>query len=814
MDRENRPRGREKHVTGGGDGVHRRGSGLNTGGPVGGGNSNDAPFRGQGQRSSGGSRRGLTRAGGVSLPVLIIAAIAYFFVGGGTGSSSSSIYSDYADYASQSYTDSYSSAETGWTDDSNTGDLNTEVSSSARDKRTVIKGNGEDTVTIMVYMCGTDLESKSGMATSDLTEMTKATLSDKINLLVYTGGCTKWQNNVISNKVNQIYKVENGGVECLEEDMGTDSMTDPDNLAEYIQWCAKNYPANRNELILWDHGGGSISGYGYDEKNTNSGSMSLAGINTALKKGGVTFDFIGFDACLMATLENAMMLTNYADYLIASEETEPGVGWYYTNWLTKFSKNTSMDTVELGKIIVDDFVKTCASECKGQATTLSVIDLAELQETVPTPLSDFSESTADLIKGNEYKKVSTARSNTREFAQSSSIDQVDLIHLAKNLGTTESKKLATVLESAVKYNLTSSNMTNAYGISIYFPYKRSSYVDTMITTYEEIGMDDEYSKCIQEFASLETYGQVASGGSSSQLSSLLGSLLGSSGSYSSYGYEDYDDSYGSYNDYSSYGSSYGSASVVGELLNSFLSSDMSGITGLGRSNTEFLNKSDAESSAEYIAENQFDSSALVWTENSEGQQVIALSEDQWSLVQSLELNFFYDDGQGYVDLGLDNVFEWDDDGNLIGENDHTWLAINGQPVAYYYLETVEDGDEYTITGYVPAMLNGERVELMLAFDSENPYGYILGARTDYDEDTTLTLSKGLTELKDGDTLDFLCDYYSYEGEYQDSYYLGEQMTIDGDIEISNVDVGEGAVKATYRFTDIYQQHYWTEAMKS
>ena len=126
-------------------------------------------------------------------------------------------------------------------------------------------------------------------------------------------------------------------------------MTKPDTLTGFIQWCNQNYPANRRELIFWDHGGGSISGYGYDEKNPGSGSMTLSGINQALKNAGVTFDFIGFDACLMATVETALMLDDYADYMIASEETEPGVGWYYTNWLTELSADPSMSTLEIGK---------------------------------------------------------------------------------------------------------------------------------------------------------------------------------------------------------------------------------------------------------------------------------------------------------------------------------------------------------------------------------------------------------------------------------------------------------------------------------
>ena len=49
-------------------------------------------------------------------------------------------------------------------------------------------------------------------------------------------------------------------------------------------------------------------------------------------------------------------------------------------------------------------------------------------------------------------------------------------------------------------------------------------------------------------------------------------------------------------------------------------------------------------------------------------------------------------------------------------------------------------------------------------------------------------------------------------EYQDSYQLGETMTVSDNMEISNVDVGSGKVNILYRFTDIYNQKYWSEAI--
>ena len=367
---------------------------------------------------------------------------------------------------------------------------------------------------------------------------------------------------MISSNTNQIWQVTSKGIVSLEKDLGSVSMTDPNTLAGFIKWCAKNYPANRNGLIFWDHGGGSVSGYGYDEKYASSGSMSLAEIDDALTAGGVKFDFVGFDACLMATTENALMLADHADYMIASEETEPGVGWYYTNWLTALSKNPSMKTTEIGRQIIDDFVETCNKECPGQKTTLSIVDLAELDATVPEALRAFSADTCDRILNNEYQAVSNARSGAREFATSSKIDQVDLVHLASNMGTKEGDALANALLGAVKYNRTSSNMSNSYGLSIYFPFQKASSVDEAVETYEQIGMDESYARCIQEFANLEISGQVVSGGTTSPLPSLMGTYGGSS----------------------SLGTD-----VMMQLLGTFINGNFGSISGLSANNTGFFN---------------------------------------------------------------------------------------------------------------------------------------------------------------------------------------------------------------------------------
>ena len=802
---------RQKTTTGESKGVHRRGEGLGTG-PVG----KQDTYAGRRAGSSAG--RAAKIGGGSGSLIIIIIIIFMLMKGGGSTGSSQVGTGDYtstspSNVGSGSSTTSFgdvgslfggfsgASTSSGWQNGlNNTGKLNTEVSSVARAKYTNILGDGKDTWTIMVYMCGTDLESRSGMASNDLAEMAAASIPDNVNIIVYTGGCTGWKTSGISNQTNQIYKVKHNGIEQLVADDGDRAMTDPNTLVKFINYCTDHYSANRQALIFWDHGGGSITGYGYDEKHKSEGSMDLSEINQALKSAGQKYDWIGFDACLMATLETAQMCSNYADYLIASEETEPGVGWYHTKWVDALAENTSISTVELGKVIVDAFVDECNRVCGGQKTTLSVIDLAEFSATVPGKLNVFSTSTTKLIKGDDFKVVSDARAGSREFATSSKIDQIDLVNFANSIGTDEAKELSQAVLDSVKYNRTSHSMTNAYGISMYFPYQKASKVSTVSAINSSIGVDSEYNKCMQAFAGLETTGQVAAGGQGS----AFGSLLGMAGTGTSSGTTSGGD-------------------AIGTLLNAFLSGGRS-IEGMDSDDTEYMNDGDVydvEQASQYVAENQFDPGKLVWTEESDGTHTLKLSEDDWKLIQNLQVNMFVDDGQGYIDMGLDNLYYFTEEGSLIGETDNTWFSIDGQPVAFYYEDTTETDDGDTIVeARVPAYVDDVRCNLIIIFDNEHPDGYIAGARYDYTDDlgqsgtediSEIAVAKGVTEIESGASIDFICDFYDYEGNYQDSYYLGDEIKYSDDLKLSYEDVGAGS-KISYMLTDIYNSEYWTPSI--
>ena len=850
MSPANRPGGREKRTVSGGGNAYRRGSGLGSG-SVGGGprGSSGGSFSGGGDRGTGGggllavllalliggatnnngngtNKRGCLGRIFVLILIVVGAVLLLNMCSGQTsGGLLSSLLGDFTTSTEDSglssvdtSTDTSSTDSSGSVSDalgsllgsygSTSGQIsavsssedvykahepNRDVASAAREKFTDTAS--ANTVTVMVYMCGTDLESKSGMATTDLEEMVSATLGDNINVILETGGASTWQNQIIKSGTNQRFRVKQGGLETLDAKVGKRSMVDPDTLSDFIQFSAREYPADRYMLILWDHGGGSLTGYGYDELFPGD-SMSLEGINTALKNGGVKFDMIGFDACLMATLETALVTSQYGDYLIASEAVEPGTGWYYTNWLSELSANPAMDSLDVGKQIIDDYVKMSGSNSQ---TTLSMTDLAELQGTVPTAFKAFSSSTSTLIAGDGFNTVATARSGSRDFSTSSKINQIDLIHFADNLATTESNALAATLREAVKYNRNSTTISHANGLSIYFPYQSLRSVSTAIETYDAIGLDKSYSDCIKSFASVAAGGQVTSGSSENPLGtllgdntgSLLGTLLGSSVS----------------------GSDTASASTdtVTQLLELFLK-NRSVVTG--DKDSSWVDEDLVRGSIADYQKNNAGFANLMISYKGETPTLV-LTEEQWSSVVTLEQNVYLDDGEGYIDLGLDNVADYDADNDLIMAYDGTWLSLNGQIVSYYLVSEDQVDESYTILGRVPAMLNGTRVNIILRFTSENPNGEVLGAQYDYDATATDTIMKGLVEIVSGDKIDFLCDYYNYDGTFNDAYYLGEQMTATGSWEIGNAPLGDNANwDMAYRITDIYGGQYWTPAVKN
>ena len=184
-----------------------------------------------------------------------------------------------------------------------------------------------------------------------------------------------------------------------------------------------------------------------------------------------------------------------------------------------------------------------------------------------------------------------------------------------------------------------------------------------------------------------------------------------------------------------------------------------------------------------------------------------VNDEEWAKVQSVELNLFLDDGEGYIDLGFDNVFEFDGNALLL-THDSTWVTVNGQLAAYYMVsDTLNPDGSWTTIGRIPAYLNGQLMNLQVIFNNENPLGTVTGAYPFYNHGETETAPKGLVPIQPGDKILFTCDYYGYNGSYKSSHTFGTGFTVTGNLTLVNLPVTDRLV-TSYRITDLYGNHYW------
>lgn len=330
-----------------------------------------------------------------------------------------------------------------------------------------------DSWTTLVYMCGSDLESKHGAATKNIEELLTVELPGNAHVLLETGGAKSWQHEAVDERQIGRYSVEGGKLNLLEQ-AGDSPMSDADTLADFVSWGVKTSPADHYMLVFWDHGGGSLMGVCLDEQN--GGTLTLPEIDEALTRAGTRMDVVGFDTCLMATLENAQMLARHSDYLVASEETEPGGGWAWNEWPKWFKETEDGNPVGLGTSIVDSYVRKCDDAGVGEEVTLSVVDLTKVGR-----LADaFYRASEGMARSTEragtLQKMSYAGRDAQSFGFASYLDgytnMVDLGDLARNAEETlgDSKNALTqALNDAVVYEQHGAYRSKSMGLSVFYP---------------------------------------------------------------------------------------------------------------------------------------------------------------------------------------------------------------------------------------------------------------------------------------------------------------------------------------------------------
>ena len=624
--------------------------------------------------------------------------------------------------------------------------------------------------TVMVYICGSDLESGYGAASADIEEMLEADLGDNVNVVLETGGASEWSFSPEADPSTRQRWVLEDGEASLVQDAGEGTMLDEDEVTDFCSWAAKEYPADRYILIFWDHGGGTIGGFGYDENYPDASALTLSQLRNAIKASGVAFDMVGYDACLMATVECAWAMEPVADYLVASEQTEPGDGWSWTGFLNQLGSDPSTATTDLGKTIIDDFSAHYA-ETGEEDTTLSLIDLREVSR-VYERLSTFLDEAADSIEADNalFTTMSGARSRAKSYAEDS-VDQVDLVDMVDRSDFEGADDVSEAVASCIKYRSDTSSGSN--GIAMYFPYSEVSQYSDVRQVLEDIGYT----------------GPVA-------FYDYFLSVMGNSPTSSSHGIV----------------SSYASTQVAqdsGTAASASSSSDSYANESLS-SEGWFEDLSNEFSYQELPDELELASDGSNW--------VVEMDDSLWGDFADFQITVMQNYDDGYLMLGTDDAYQVTDDGNIAVDFDGEWLSIDGSFFSFYCdaPEETEDG-EIRYSGTIPAILNGgERVDLVVTWPTASErgdgetIGYVQGYRMSGQD---YVLGRGLGQLEAGDTLTPVFDYFDSEGNWVETLQ-GDAITVSdpSDVEVRYEDTGDASVLFWGTLTTVYGSQVDTEVL--
>ena len=701
--------------------------------------------------------------------------------------------------------------------------------------------------TIFVYICGADLESGDGAATGDIEEMCAASASDDVRFVVQTGGASDWQNDYANNGNIGRFIIQDNQVQELDQ-LDDADMGDTATLTDFIKWGVAEYPGERMGLIFWNHGGGSITGVCFDE-NHEGNSLSLREIDSALYSAfpDMTdrFEFIGFDACLMGTVETANILASYARYMVGSQETEPGNGWDYTSIGNFLADNPECSGAELGEAIADGFYDSCAAISQEDDCTLSVIDLDKMDDLVKA-FNDFaknmyeaSETTsvqAAMIRGIE--EADNFGGNNRSEGYTNMVDMAGIINACSDYA--DGSAALSAINEAVVYNKTGPRHSGCSGLSMYYPLSVEG--STELSVFESVTISPFFASFVdrQDFSSAINYDPDQQGQSQGGEGSAEGAYYDSENGC--YYYEQdgvqycYVESEQAYYFYDNEAGDW--AQIQDDNQTDYSSQEYSSNDDYGYSDEYFYDDNGQwESTCEYD-----------YDDNSGCYRSRSANTDHWTYADGFEatgesshITFLQDpnlNGEGvynftltrkavdrsaYVCAYVYQILEGDEEAILIGETidieadwdkgyfedgfDGYWLSLpDGQNLSTSIVDYSDDYVVYTS----PILLNGNETYLRMKLMLES--GELIVEGTWDGIDANGAAARNIRPLVKGDKIVPLYDSLTIESG-EEGQYEGAEFKVKDDFEIVYSLLDEADFLYAFIIEDIYNDYYMTDFME-
>ncbi len=674
---------------------------------------------------------------------------------------------------------------------------------------------------VFVYMCGSDLESNYGAATADIAEMLDVDPSDDITVIIQTGGAEKWQNFGISSKRISRFMLKDGELSKLAE-LPQANMGDGRTLYEFVQFCQQNYAAEHQILLFWDHGGGSVFGFANDQ-NFKFDSISLSELRNALSSvygdevSEKPFEIIGFDTCLMASVDTAASIEPYANYMVASQEVEPGNGWYYTKWLNVLAADPDQDAIELGKSMCDSYLEGCEQYDTAEAATLSLIDLSRINPMVKAWNTFGMYALVQAAEDDSfYAAIGRAASRSENFSNSRSsgytnmVDMGDFISRVSKASAEHhpaADEMLKYLEDAVLYRV-SGPAHNVSGLSCYYPYDadENSYkrmldnglINSFILTYglQHGFIDANVANEILEAIVDDSEGEA-------QISQ---NIQHSTAAHPQTAHQS------------------GGSGAVGVIANAVNSGTNSALEALLRekpaanqdpiafihnlvsSNVELIAQSINPLSKLDISSLEDHPVSIVEKDNGDGAIELKLSQDQLKYIDSVRFYLAYvDEKENVTVFGDDIDLEQDWERGVFRDNfNGTWPSLDGHLV---YLETTADLENYNYYS-IPVILNGVHCAIEALYDFNAEKYVVLGARRINQAGMP---DKNLIKLKPGDKITTILQQMG-KGEDDTSDIESESFTLSENWSLEDGELADGTYAYMFSMTDVQGNEALSDAV--
>ena len=369
--------------------------------------------------------------------------------------------------------------------------------------------------TIMVYMNGSDLEGDYGAATADLWEMMDALKvmeqegkSPSLHVVVEAGGSTRWELDEMDGVPYARFPLTGDGISSMES-MEIRNMGDADTLTDFINYGVRSYPANHYGLILWNHGGGPVGGYGSDSHFDGDG-LSLEEIREALGHSVMAdsaFDFVAFDACLMGSAETAGCLDGYADYVIASPELEPQHGYDY-RWMTALGDSLAPD-MEWGEAVGRSMVEAYGA-CYASSTAPVAMSLLDMKEypAFHEVFHQYVDGIPEKLREELYGELGRDRMKMLAYGSRQAggspelVDVLEFLNACQRVYPDENafQTLKNRMRRLVAEQWAKGYPVNPSGLTIYLPSGSNPYLSEELETYDTTGFCSAYRRLTDGYA--------------------------------------------------------------------------------------------------------------------------------------------------------------------------------------------------------------------------------------------------------------------------------------------------------------------------